>query len=155
MTNIEERLKKLNLLDEAIDNEDDEWGNTPEEWEVHLEILVAGGAIEENMSQRLYASHIPLNDDTFDIFEDFSLFYNMFEEKLSDDSYSCPYTRINGSICGKKCNRIEGCINHWHRKNKGPGILCKFKSCKKFTRSPIGFCREHSGGTRYYYHKKA
>ena len=122
MTNIEKRLKNLNLLDEAIDNEDDEWGNTPEEWEVHLEILVAGGAIEE---------------------------------KFSDDSYSCPYIRINGSICRKKCNRIEGCMNHWHRKNKGPGILCKTKSCKKFTRSPIGFCREHSGGTRYYYHKKA
>ena len=58
MTSIEKRLENLELLDEAIANEDDEWGNTPEEWEVHLEILVAGGAVEEDMSQRLYASYI-------------------------------------------------------------------------------------------------
>ena len=145
MLSIEKRLKNLNLLDEAIDNEDDEWGNTPEEWEIHLEILVAGGAIEENIS---------LNDDTFDIFEDFSLFYNLFEEKFSDDSYSCPYTRINGSICGKKCNRIEGCTDHWHSENKGPGILCKTKSCKKFTRSPIGHCKKHGSGFYYKRYKK-
>nr|CAG8651289.1 13747_t:CDS:2 [Entrophospora candida] len=41
MINIIKRLKNLELLDEAIANENDEWGNTPEEWEVHLEILVA------------------------------------------------------------------------------------------------------------------
>jgi len=50
MINIIKRLKKLELLDEAIANENDEWGNTPEEWEVHLEILIAGGAIEEDLS---------------------------------------------------------------------------------------------------------
>lgn len=49
MFGIEKRLKKLKLLDEAITNENDEWGNTPENWEVHLEILIAGGAVEEDL----------------------------------------------------------------------------------------------------------
>nr|CAG8664225.1 4403_t:CDS:2 [Entrophospora candida] len=43
-------LKNLELLDEAIADEDGSWGSTPEGWEIHLEILIAGGAIEEDLS---------------------------------------------------------------------------------------------------------
>ncbi|CAJ0827083.1 6004_t:CDS:2, partial [Entrophospora sp. SA101] len=45
-------LKNLGLLGEAIANENDEWGNTLEEWEVHLEILVAGGAVKEYLPRQ-------------------------------------------------------------------------------------------------------
>ena len=112
MINIIKRLKKLELLDEAIANEDGSWG-TPEEWEIHLEILIAGGAIEEDLS--LY-----------------DIIY-----------YSCPYVKIDGSICSNNCRKIEGCFNHWNRKNKGPGNPCKIESCNKFTRSSTGRCFTH------------
>jgi hypothetical protein len=114
MLSIEKRLKNLELLNEAIANEYDLWGNTPEEWEVHFEILIAGGAIEED---------------------------------IPDYSYTCPYIKIDGSICGKNCNRIEGCGDHWYRKNKGPGIPCKL--CGKFTRIVNGYCYKHAGGYQY------
>jgi len=123
MTSIEKRLKNLELLDEAIANEDGEWGNTPEEWEVYLEILVAGGAVEED---------IPFVDD---------------------DYYLCPYIKIDGSICNKGCIRIEGCGDHWNSKNKGPGTPCKTKSCKKSTRIESGFCRKHTGSRYKKYKK--
>lgn len=112
MINIIKRLKNLELLDEAIANEDGSWG-TPEKWEIHLEILIAGGAIEEDLSLH-------------DIIH-----------------YSCPYVKLNGSICSKNCRRIEGCNGHWNRKNKGPGNPCKIKLCNKFTRSSTGRCFTH------------
>ena len=112
MINIIKRLKNLELLDEAIANEDDEWGNTLEEWEVHLEILVAGGAVEEDLP--------------------FCITY-----------FTCPYIKINGSICSKDCTRIEGCNEHWNRKNKGPGNPCKIKLCNKFTRGSNERCHTH------------
>jgi hypothetical protein len=118
MISITKRLKNLELLDEAIANEYDIWGNTPEELEIHLDILIAGGAIEENLSLR-------------------DIIY-----------YSCPYVKIDGSICDKGCIRIEGCFAHWNKKNKGSGITCKFNSCEKPTRSATGFCGKHNSGNR-------
>src|SRR5215213_5078821 len=118
MINIKKRLNNLRLLDDAIANENDEWGNTPEEWEVHLEILVPGGAVEEDLP--------------------FCITY-----------FTCPYIKINGSICSKDCTRVEGCNEHWNRKNKGPGNQCKFKSCKKYTRSANGYCQKHHSNRKF------
>jgi len=116
MIGIEKRLKNLELLDEAIDNEYDLWGNTPNDWETHLEILIAGGAIKD---------------------------------PFFDNNYSCPYVKLDGSICGNKCIRIEGCYIHWNKKNKGPGIPCKSESCRKSTRSKSGYCYKHNGGNQH------
>lgn len=116
MISIEKRLKELGLLDEAIANEDDSWGNTPEEWEAHLVILMAGRAFEDD-----------------------------------DNNYTCLYTKIDGSICGKNCTRIEGCHVHWHRENKESGVPCK--KCGKFTRITFGYCHKHASGHRYRQHK--
>jgi len=116
MIGIEKRLKNLKLLDEAIANEYDLWGITPNDWETHLEILIAGGAIEED---------------------------------ISDYSYSCPYVKIDGSICDKGCTRIEGCTKHWKRIRTEGGSPCKIELCRKFTRSKSGYCQKHNGGNQY------
>lgn len=122
MFSIEIRLKNLELLDEAIANEYDIWGDTPEDWEVHLEILIAGGVI--------------------------------IEEEIPGYSYTCPYIKIDGSICNKGCTRKEGCGDHWYRKNKGPGTPCKYNKCEKFTRIAHGYCYKHASGYKYSQHKK-
>jgi hypothetical protein len=130
--NIEKILKKLDLFDDAIDNEFCFWGDTPEDWIVHLDILLAGGAIDNDLFYSLF-------DDEFNLFDD-------------TPNYSCSYINLDGSICGKNTKRVDGCKNHWNRKNRGPGKPCK--KCGKLTRIANEFCGKHNGGKQYIQHKR-
>ena len=57
--------------------------------------------------------------------------------------YSCPYTYIDGRVCGKKCYRKEGCHIHWKRRTRIP---CG--ECGTPTASSYGMCTKHAG--KYY-----
>ncbi|RIB19296.1 hypothetical protein C2G38_2182267 [Gigaspora rosea] len=57
--------------------------------------------------------------------------------------YSCPYTFIDGRICGKGCYRQEGCALHWKIRPRTPCGECGMP-----TTSSYGMCVKHSGKYR-------
>ncbi|RHZ72265.1 hypothetical protein Glove_243g20 [Diversispora epigaea] len=51
--------------------------------------------------------------------------------------------RLTSEVCGRGCRRFEGCYEHWRFKKRVP---CKeYSSCKKFTATTSGTCKDHVG----------
>ena len=63
--------------------------------------------------------------------------------------YTCRYLHNNGSLCNRRCHKVEGCWEHYLSKSRKPCLVCG-----KPTGADCGRCKDHAGShytLKHYY----